>query len=821
MKAFIFCVLAVLTCFGAAAQDGGDGEKVTIYITARNMTPVDVADSTAIAQIGNVVAYHNGSVITCDSLVRYNDQHIECFGNVIINKDSTYVYGERVDYDGERNIAQVFSPLVKMIDGDAVLYTYNFLFNTLDNVGEYYGGGTMTRGETLLESDRGFYYSDSKDIICVGDVELRDPTYQIISDSLGYNTNSEVATFYSKSYIWNEKGEILSADKGWYYTKEERYRFISNAYVLTEDQEIWADDIDYRAEVEDIIMRRNIQIRDEEQKTIGFGDYGLYFGQSGNAMLTEMPSLINFDEENGDSVYMRADSIFLYVLDSTSVYSSEYIGREKEEETTASDGSLIGEEMLIAPPVSDEAMREAQDELTGEIAAAEGEAIESEGEPGNIPQSMQEGVQGEAAAVDSGAVPVKGESPPIEGEPADTSTEQTIQEGAPLAADADGETVSPEPDPDRPKTKAELKAEKKAEKEREKAERKAAKEAKRKEKDAARNPSPTDGATDETTADTTAEGNPTAIPGEETIGGDGTAAADETATPEGEAGAEGADGESIDPEGESADGTDEETEVTEEEKEEERVVVGYHNVRIFRSDFQAICDSIIGFSVDSTMHMHIKPIMWNEDNQINSDLTVVYTKNEKLHRAVYTGQEANPVMGSRLDGVRFNQVTGREIEAFFEDNEVYRVDAKGSAKTYYYLQDEETLEYQGFLVVECADITFHLENRNVVEIVYRVNPVYSIFPMNKIPESQERVMPNFEWKADLRPTKKDVFDRIERPTQREFYTTLPQPLFPLSDKIHTYRRDLIDGGTWRDRTDDISTNAKNFMRNIESGSIVF
>ena len=226
--------LSVLLACGTVSAQQDDG-KTIIYITAKTMTPVDVADSTAIAQIGDVVAYHNGSVITCDSLVQYNDQHVECFGNVIINKDSTYVYGDRLDYDGERNTARVFSPLIKMIDGDAVLYTYNFLFNTLDNVGEYYGGGTLTRDETLLEADRGVYYADSRDVICVGDVEVQDSTYKIISDSLGYNMDSEVATFYSQSYIWNDKGEILSADKGWYYTKEERYRFISNAYVLTED----------------------------------------------------------------------------------------------------------------------------------------------------------------------------------------------------------------------------------------------------------------------------------------------------------------------------------------------------------------------------------------------------------------------------------------------------------------------------------------------------------------------------------------------------------------------------------------------------------
>ncbi len=824
----------VLSCGIVSAQQAGDGEKLTVHAKANRIRPVDVANSTAIVMVDNVVAYHNGSIITCDSLIQYNSLHIECFGNVIVNKDSTFVYGDRLDYDGERNVAQVFSPLVKMIDGDAILYTYNFLFNTLDNIGEYYGGGTMTRDGTLLESDRGFYYSDSRDVICVGNVELRDSTYQIISDSLGYNMDSEVATFYSQSYIWNEKGEILSADKGWYYTKEERYRFISNAYVLTDKQEIWADDIDYRADLEDIIMRRNIQIRDEEQKTIGFGDYGLYFGQSGNAMLTEGPSVINFEE--GDSVYMRADSIFMYILDSTSVYSSEYAGN-KQAQTTASDGSLIGEETLITPG-RQAAVQEKREELTGEIEAAETGAMKPEDIPAEItPQSMQ------GAATDAGTTVTDGETPQgeVESSPDGAQAEtgqgnaSLTDSGTEVAADGEPAGDGAEVDtsqPDKPKTKAELRAERKAEKEREKAERQAAKEQKRKEKEAKRKGSSRSAETNDTAAqaaDSVGVNQSVASADSadnadisETSGAESEGRDDSTAT-------EAAEGETVISDSTTTEGTTEgmaaegETPVgegaTEEEpageKERERVVVGYHDVKIFRSDFQAVCDSLISFSVDSTIHMHKKPILWNGDNQITSDLAVIHTKNEELYKAVFSG--GTPFMGTNLDAVRYNQVAGKTIEAFFEKNEVYRVDALGNGKTYYYIQDEETRDYQGFLVVECADITFHISNRNVDRIVYNVNPVYSIYPMNKIPPSQEQVMQGFEWFGSLKPVKTDVFDRVEKPTQREHYLGLPLPQFPLSDKIHKRRRTLINGGTWQDRTDDISRNAKDFMHDVEGG----
>ena len=98
---------------------------------------------------------------------------------MLINKDSTYVYGDRVEYDGTTNTAQVFSPLIKMIDGQAVLYTYHFRYNTLNNIGEFYGGGTLSQGQMLLESKRGYYYGETRDAVCVGDVELRDSTYRI------------------------------------------------------------------------------------------------------------------------------------------------------------------------------------------------------------------------------------------------------------------------------------------------------------------------------------------------------------------------------------------------------------------------------------------------------------------------------------------------------------------------------------------------------------------------------------------------------------------------------------------------------------------
>ena len=53
--------------------------KAIVNIKSKRMFPIKVADSTVYAFVGDVVAYHNGAVLLCDSAVRYGENRIECF----------------------------------------------------------------------------------------------------------------------------------------------------------------------------------------------------------------------------------------------------------------------------------------------------------------------------------------------------------------------------------------------------------------------------------------------------------------------------------------------------------------------------------------------------------------------------------------------------------------------------------------------------------------------------------------------------------------------------------------------------------------------
>ncbi len=829
-------ILGVAHLAGQSAE-AKDGDRKPVDIASRLMRPVQVGDSSVMAMVGEVMLYHNGTLITCDSLLRYSDQLVECFGNVLINQDSIYVYGDRAIYNGTTNVAEIFAPLIKLIDGTATVYTYNFKFNTKDNIGEYYGGCTMVQGENRMESDRGYYYADTHEMVGVDNVELRNEEYMLRSDSVGYNFDTEIASFFSRSVIWNHKNEILSADEGDYYYNEERYRFRGNAYILSPEYEVWADSLDYQQLDENAELWNNVQIRNEEEKTIVFGDYVRYLGADGEALLTDNPSMLSFQTENADTVYMRSDSIFLYTLDSLGYYKLnrpdsaqlaeiERIRLEEAEKNSAradgDRGAGLGEES-----VADGELSEADGEFSGgdseiseadggfsngnsEISVAEGE-LSTDDSVIDDTQLVEGGEIDDAPAdnLDSENMPteeIAGEGPPITSE---DIGEELVGDTPPITSEDVGEEIVGDTTPDisapadeglaaaEPSENLfdELATESISEISEEIAVEPAAE--------------PTEAFTADTAedsandfvAETTEE--PVAETTEEP-------AAETTEEPIVELAEDSAE----DFVAETAEDSTEDSIEEPAEERTDRILIAYPRVKMYSVDAQMVCDSLIAFTVDSTAQLHIEPIMWNEQNQINGQRVDVYTKNQELDHAIFSG-EPFPMMISEVDTARFNQVTGKTIETYFVDGDINRVDIAGNAQTYYYVVDDSDGAIQGFLDGECASITFNIEGRTVKTIVWRQDPVYIIYPITKIPPDVAQRFEHFKWQPELRPTLEDVFNRTINSSEREYYEGLKQPDFSITRGIDSYRRLLVERGTWVDRNDEITDRNREFISTRE------
>ena len=725
--AIVTASLGVLLARGGAqapAPAAAEGEPKIIDFKADVVAPVSAGDS-VIYLVRNFAAQHNGAVITCDSAVRYSDMRMDFFGNVLINKNTTYIYGDRAEYDGEQNIARVYSDLVKVVDGDATLYTYTFLFDTKANIGLFDDGGVLINRDNLLEAVRGYYYADTKELVAVDKVEMRNEEYELAGDSVVYNMATDNAYFFERTNIWNRDGDYLYADRGEYHKADTLYVVTRNGYVLTDKQEMWSDSIDFYRMRNHVILRRDVQIDDTEHKALVFGDYGEYWKEPGNALLTRDPAIISYDRTQGDSLFMRSDTIWLYTIN------------EQEEARRAA----------AAARADSLARVRALDTLT----KAERKALLKE-------QARREKAERKAAE----AKARKEKLDQIAAERREKTTakllEQKAKEEARLAA-------------------RRLKAESKLRARQARAARKG-------------KPFKVD-STELWKLDAQAERNAAEQDSLYRL------LMQEWAT------------DSVALSAPVADTTDSVAAVPRDSIY--RLVKGYRNVRAYRSDFQNVCDSMVMISTDSTIHLYIEPVLWNQSNQITSEVMDIYTANQQITRAEFVG---SPMMVAQLDTLHYNQVAGKEMISYFHNNEIFRNDVNGNAQTIYYMQDGEPPEIVNLGVIESGDCTFYIEDKQVVTIVYRSNPVWHLYSINDIPADQELYLKGFRWEGARRPSQQDVFDGVIRPSERAARSALPHPRFPIMLRIEENKRRLIEQRRWSDRMDQVDAETVEWMHDL-------
>ncbi len=780
-----------------AADEAPRTERRRINWKADNAGPVAPGDS-VIFLVGNFAAQHNGALIACDSAVQYSERHWEFFGNVLINKNTTFVYGDRADYDGDRNEARVYSDLIKVVDGDATLYTYTFVYNTRTNVGEFSGGGILTNGENRLESQRGYYFGDDKLVASVDDVQMRNEEYALKGDSVVYDLATDNAFFFDRTNIWNRDGEYLYADRGAYSKTDTAYFVTRNGYLLTERQELWSDSLDYFRPQGHVVLRRDLQIDDTEHKILAFGDFGEYWREPGDAFLTRRPSVISYDTSQGDSIYMRSDSMFLYTIN-----------------------RLAEARRARAAAVADSLARvqARADSLAGVQTAAEGrsddsgDSDDSGEEPADGRSSERENLRPDSLAADDfRSAP---DSLSVAADAADTTRvldpldtlagkarkaylkEQKLRErAARKAAEAAVKKAKLDTAVARRKAKTALKldAEKarearKAEVRREKARLKLNAARAR----AARKGKPFGKVDSAVLARLDSLAERVAFESDSLSGRmfDSLLAVQRAAVRQ------------------PAD-----TILQTPSDSIYRLIKGYRDVRIYRSDFQAVCDSIVGFSTDSTLHLYIDPVFWNQNNQITSDSVTVFTERQQIARAEFFG---NPLMSSELDTTYYNQITGKTMTAYFRDNQIYRNDVVGNAQTIYYMTDGEPPVVVTMGVIVSGDISFYFEERELVQMTWRANPdyqFYPIFPDYQVPDDQPLYLKGFHWEGARRPSRRDVFDRTIRPSERAARLRLAQPDFPIMQRIEAYKKELVASGRWSDRSDPVDQQTVEWMHDL-------
>lgn len=291
------------------------------------------ADSPVQILVGNVQFRKGNMFMYCDS-ARFDEttSTLNAFNNVrMVQGDTLFVYGDELYYDGVRELAELrayYGHKVKLINRDVSLTTDVFFYDMAQGVGYYETGGTLRDKQNTLRSLQGYYYPSSKDAYFFFNVELTGPrrgdTLRMFTDSLTYNTATNIARLIAPTRIINKDGEINSS-RGSYDTRTGLADLLSRSTVHTRrGNTLTGDTLIYDRSKGYGEAFGNMVLTDSARQSAIRGNYGFYNENTDSAFVTGRALALEYSK--GDTLYVHADTIVAYMEPDSMRVSNFYRG---------------------------------------------------------------------------------------------------------------------------------------------------------------------------------------------------------------------------------------------------------------------------------------------------------------------------------------------------------------------------------------------------------------------------------------------------------------------------------------------------------------
>lgn len=198
------------------------------------------------------------------------------------------------------------------------------------------------------------------------------------------------------------------------------------------------------------------------------------------------------------------------------------------------------------------------------------------------------------------------------------------------------------------------------------------------------------------------------------------------------------------------------------------VVVCHPRVRFFRSDMQGVCDSMRFEQKDTTLYMYRHPVVWNGERQIFGNVIQVHLNDSAIDRATL------PNYGFSAEHVEdnfFNQLSGKEMVAYFKDGELDKLDVNGNVEAIMLPQENDST-YNKIINVESSYMAAQFQGQDLLRMKMWPQTSGTVTPLYLAKKSLY-FLPKFKWYVGIRPeSPEDIF--IIPPEMEELMNTPEQ-----------------------------------------------
>jgi hypothetical protein len=219
--------------------------------------------------------------------------------------------------------------------------------------------------------------------------------------------------------------------------------------------------------------------------------------------------------------------------------------------------------------------------------------------------------------------------------------------------------------------------------------------------------------------------------------------------------------------------------------QEKRILRGYYDVRIFKSDLRGKSDSL-HLNQSSGLIKMLKlplsrkenqiftesqknarnPILWFGKSQMsgNKIFLTSNTKNQKLDSLKIIGNSWI-IEKDSLSETGFNQIKGGLLDGLFEDGKLTEIDITKNTEVIYYMYSDEDNELIGIDKTTCSRLKMITKDNQIEDITFFVSPDGQLLPEKDLPLN-ERKLKGFYWREYERPKNiSDLFSEEDKQYQ--------------------------------------------------------
>lgn len=186
----------------------------------------------------------------------------------------------------------------------------------------------------------------------------------------------------------------------------------------------------------------------------------------------------------------------------------------------------------------------------------------------------------------------------------------------------------------------------------------------------------------------------------------------------------------------------------------------FHDVRIFKTDLQGVCDSMVYVQSDSLIQLFHSPFIWSENSQMNGDTILILLsakriKELRLRDNSFIIDAVSVIDTSANDTIptgQYNQIKGKNVKAIFSEDTIRTVFVTGNGQSLYFTQ-EEGEPAQGLNKIDCSEMKIKFEKGTIKQIAFLNKPDGILLPIQDI-TLKDQQLKGFLWKIEERPSSK-------------------------------------------------------------------